>query len=348
MKKSAHNQRLTAIVTDFYSVFDIAAIAVVNINSPTMNRVQQALVNFTVPPQYSSYLVESLPARRNFNTAFPWANSIVIAAIPFSALPQLPELPAAKSRELSGIIAGYASREDYHLAGKNILQILAEQLQAALNDELRYQICIDTAPLAERIIAAVAGIGQVGLNHCLLTQGYGSGCFIASLLTDADLTEIVLPHLPRQSQICHCCHNCLKSCRNQAININSHFDINRCISYLTMEKRGLLTKTEMQSLGDNIFGCSNCTSICPDSNLPQDIAVDLEWLLLAPTAAVKRAIRGSALEYAGVTTLRRNAIAVLANRRHPAATELIRRASHSGSNLLRQSAAAVLTDSELV
>ena len=115
-----------------------------------------------------------------------------------------------------------------------------------------------------------------------------------------------------------------------------------------MEKRGVLTPKEGALLGDWIFGCDECLAICPGTTLPSPFELDLRWLLEASSAETRRAISNTALEYAGVTLLRRNAIIVLANRRHPETEALISRFSRTtGSDLLRATTHAQLSDIRL-
>jgi epoxyqueuosine reductase len=344
MKKTSHNQVLGKVLSEYCMEFNIAGISVLPVNSSVMNKLNSTLANLKFSPDYSDYIVKTADARRNFSITFPWAYSIIITAIPFRTLIPALELPAAKSPEYSGLIAGYAMQHDYHHSGRKILEHLVKKLQTMLEFEFRYQICIDTSPLAERTIAAVAGLGSIGINSCLLIPDWGSGCFLAAIVMDAELPEFKLPDLTHQSP-CDKCRKCIKSCNNQVITVSPcPFDISRCISFLTMERRGVMTISEMKMLGYNIFGCSNCTRNCPESRLPEDFAVDLEWLLLSPSATIKRAIAGSSIEYAGVTMLRRNAIAVLANRNNINATKLIRLAvKHSNSSILRQTATNALS-----
>lgn len=344
MKKTSYNQVLMKVLKEYCTEFNIAGISVLAANSSVMNKLNSILANLNFSPNYNDYIVKTADARRNFPMTFPWANSIIITAIPFHNLIPLLDLPAAKSPEYSGLIAGYAMLNDYHHSGRKILEHLVKKLQTMLKIEFRYQICIDTSPLAERTIAAVAGLGSIGINSCLLIPDWGSGCFLATIVIDAELPECKLPDSTHQSP-CDKCHKCIKSCNNQVITaLPCPFDITRCVSFLTMERRGVMTIKEMKMLGHNIFGCSNCTKNCPDSRLPEDFGLDLEWLLLSPSATIKRAIVGSSIEYAGVTMLRRNAIAVLANRNNTNATELIKLAvKHSNSPILRQTAINALS-----
>jgi epoxyqueuosine reductase len=275
-------------------------------------------------PELPEYLKGSEEMRRDPAKAFPWARSILMAAAPFKMLPELPlPLPRAKSPDTAGMVAGYAARTDYHLHGKRLMEKLLKNLEQATAQTFKFDICIDTKPLMERALAEAAGLGRIGRNSCILCPGSGSGSFIVSAMLDLDLPDVPAkcPETP-----CHICRRCVEQCPNQVIGVApSEFKIKYCISSLTMEKRGLLTEKEMCLLGNNIFGCSACTSACPDSNLPEDFPLDLEWLLLASSAEVRRALTGAPMEYVGVTLLRRNALIALGNKGSEISYNLIKK-----------------------
>ena len=103
-----------------------------------------------------------------------------------------------------------------------------------------------------------------------------------------------------------------------------------------MEKRGELSLDEAALLGENIFGCSQCTATCPGTNMPGDIQIDLEWLLMSSAGEIRKAIKSSPAEYAGITLLRRNALYVLKSRNNAICTDLIKRfQEQSGSEFLK-------------
>ena len=108
-------------------------------------------------------------------------------------------------------------------------------------------------------------------------------------------------------------------------------DARRCISYLTIEKRGEFDAAQRALLDDWLFGCDICQDVCPwnvrfarptaDPELAPraDLAApDLMALLDADPATFARRWGDTALERPGVAGMRRNAAAVLYNRRRTA------------------------------
>jgi len=301
--------------------------------------------------KYPDYFSDSIELRSDPIKLFPWAKSVIVAAFPFSGIPdQKTFLKPATSLDTLGKVAGYAMKTDYHVFGKKLLANFAEKLKNELNcgiypssDAVRTEICIDTSPVAEKILANLAGIGSVGLNSCLLAKNHGSGCFLGEIFTDFampfDFAQDREDENSAEFWSCHGCNRCLASCPTGAISEGKEFQCGLCRSHLTMEKRGELGKEERQLLGDWVFGCDTCTECCPRSNIPNAFDVDLEWLLMTPSGELKKAVKGTALEYAGVSLLQRNALAVLENRGTEKTVELIKDFSEkTGSELLKKTA----------
>ena len=313
---------------------------------------------------YPEYVRKTSEIRKDPRKSREWAKSFIALAIPFDTLPPAPNPhPAITSHPdtnpppipFTGRIASYAGRLDYHIHSSRVLANLADALKTELDFEFQSESAVDTKPLAERPLAGLAGLGEIGRNQALRIPGYGSGCFLCELLTDIPLfweNLNISNYDNKRLDNCAECGRCVLACPTQALGNNSggyEFDLRLCRSYLTMEKRGLLDKSERRLLGDWIFGCDECVLPCPDTNLPLSTGINLEWLLEASAGEIRRAIRGTAMEYAGVTLLRRNAIIALDNAGQPEALELISRFSRKTSSelLFRTSEIALKPSVEL-
>jgi epoxyqueuosine reductase QueG len=110
-----------------------------------------------------------------------------------------------------------------------------------------------------------------------------------------------------------------------------------------MEKRGVLSPKERKMIAPWIFGCNICSSACPGSPSAEPFRADLRWLLTSTAADVKHHIIGTPLNYAGVTLLRRNALAALEAEGSDEAFELIKDfAEKTQSSVLKISAEEIL------
>jgi len=298
------------------------------------------------PDSWPDYLRESSMLRASPASAFPWAKSLLIASIPFESLPSLPadSLHLTDEPALSGLIAGYAAREDYHKHAALLMYKLAESLRKFTGIDFRHQVCVDTQPLAERPIAAWAGLGTIGRNACLLSASR-QGSFLAELVLDLPLPFVMAGNSAAQNP-CEKCSCCIEACLSGALKKGQEFDCGSCIAFLCSSKRGPLTAQESSLIGEWVFGCGLCTSRCPAMRMPPPVRIDLEWLLLCPSSELKNALLESPMIHPGPTLLRRNALSVLANKKTPAAQLLIEKVlSQTGSDFLRETAQSALQKS---
>ena len=289
----------------------------------------------------------------------PTARSVIVVAAPYVGAARaawdpapdalrwaLADVLAGSPAEPSARIARYALGADYHIALRERLEGLAADLRDAglPAGEVAY---VDDRPLAERALAARAGLGWIGKNTNLLTHApAGSWVFLGALITSADLP---IDEPVRTS--CGSCTRCLNGCPTGALVAPQTIDARRCISYLTIEHPGVLGAWEAAAIGDWIFGCDVCQDVCPvnaDADDAGPLRVPLlpliEWLLPMGTRAFERAMRGTALTRAGRHRLLRNAIAALGNLAElPAdADGVLRRALDDRREEVRAQAGAVL------
>ena len=237
----------------------------------------------------------------------------------------------------------------YHHLPK--LQLIHDQciifdLQNFINEEkikiegaFQYEPCVDTKPIAEKALASYSNVGQFGKNHLILTQNYSADTFLIELFTN-----IKIPDVKETAFLLKCtsCSKCSLSCPTGALS-QAEFDYTKCISAITMEKRGVLSPKERKLIAPWIFGCNICSSSCPGSPVVEPFKADLKWLLTSSAADVKHHIIGTPLNYAGVTLLRRNALAVLEHIGTPDAFALIQSFSEkTQSAVLKISAEEIL------
>ena len=270
-----------------------------------------------------NYLERMLDDKTAPEKAFPGAQSVIV--ITFKNNWGNPEaehpFPEVRPGEPLGYISAYAKEQDYHRTGHEILVRLQEKLAERFG-ELEGTPCVDTKPVFERLLAVLGGLGIRGPNDLLRTPEHDVRVFIGSLFVSRQLPEVILE--PKMRFPCTYCQKCSKSCPTGAIREDEVFDAPLCISYLTIEKKGVLDAAERKLLGGWLFGCDWCTVVCPPKDkIDTRIPVELEWLLKTPAGQIRRLLKGSAVEYAGVTKLRRNAVALLREDGGEKAAELL-------------------------
>lgn len=161
-----------------------------------------------------------------------------------------------------GWIARYAWGRDYHETMRLDLERFVCHLQAELDEQFEWRICIDTAPLLERSLARLAGLGWIGKNTCLINQESGSWFLLGEIL----LSLAIEPDVPPPER-CGTCRRCVDACPTDALVPDGKgwftLDSKLCISYLTIERRGELPETVEPQMGHQVFGCDICQDVCP-------------------------------------------------------------------------------------
>jgi len=177
----------------------------------------------------------------------PIAKTIIVAGITSHQ---------TSTRARRGRIAAYAQGLDYH-------DILRDKLEKLAQNTLdiwggHYRICVDSSPLMEKPLAAMAGLGWQGKNTLLIHPQHGPWLMLGSILTDLKFT----PDSP-SSDHCGTCTRCLDACPTQAFPQPYVLDARRCLAYLTIEHPGSIPEEFRTLVGDRLFGCDECLDICP-------------------------------------------------------------------------------------
>lgn len=189
----------------------------------------------------------------------PWAKSLISLAIPYSS-----GNGATLPEQGYGRIAKYAWGKDYHPVIRNRLNSLVKHLKTenTVPETSKFRAITDSFPILERAFAEQAHLGFIGKNTMLIKPRVGSYFFLAELITDLEI-EIANKEDPITNQNCGSCTRCINHCPTGALDTPYQLDARRCISYLTIEKRGIFSEWEKRAIGDWIFGCDICQEVCP-------------------------------------------------------------------------------------
>jgi epoxyqueuosine reductase len=260
--------------------------------------------------------------RGSLSRVAPWARSVVVCAIYYNTDDPYSRQVDDPSR---GWISRYAwSREDYHDAVlgrlKQVEAAIEQAVPAELQPRLTTRSYVDTGPIVERVFAKYAGVGWIGKNTCIINQKKGSWLFLGVILTSLELE----PDLPAPDR-CGTCTRCIEACPTDAILAPYQLDSNKCISYLTIEKRGSIPEDLRAGMGRHIFGCDICQDVCPwNRNAPHTSAPEfeprarlvnpaLDWLAEMSVEEFRQAFRRSPIRRTKRTGLRRNAAIAMGN-----------------------------------
>ena len=201
-----------------------------------------------------AYIERGLAKRLDPRLILPAARSVI--TVGYRYIP--PPLPPIDWREqLRGRIAAYAFGADYHLTVAAKLRELAACI-TELCDGAQVRPYVDTGAVLEREWAANGGLGWFGKNTNILHTQEGSYFFLGELFTDIPLE----PDAPVTDH-CGTCTRCLDLCPTGALKSDYVLDARLCISYLTIEHRGVIPTALRPQLGNWIFGCDVCQEVCP-------------------------------------------------------------------------------------
>jgi epoxyqueuosine reductase len=249
-----------------------------------------------------------------------------------------------KSRRKDGPVwARYALNEDYHDTIKPGLvavgRILEEVCGAAETD---YRYYVDTGPVLERGWAARSGLGFLGKNGMLISRRHGNWLFLATILTRIEIA----PDLPLRKKplaagadepaglLCGKCTRCIDACPTQAIPRPGVVDARRCVSYQTIENRGVIPRELRAGIGNRVYGCDVCLEVCPWNRFaragrqvllaarPEMARLSLRELLELTPGRFAEVFRRTAVKRLKLSGLLRNAC-VAAGNAGPAGGELL-------------------------
>jgi epoxyqueuosine reductase len=163
---------------------------------------------------------------------------------------------ALADRPERGVISVYARNRDYHDIVKKRLKALGRWIGETWGCGIK--VFVDTAPVMEKPLAALAGIGWQGKHTNLVSREHGSWLFLAEIYTTLEIA-------PDAAEEDHCgsCRDCLDACPTDAFPAPYRIDARRCISYLTIEHRGPIPEGLRPLIGNHIYGCDDCLAVCP-------------------------------------------------------------------------------------
>jgi len=262
-----------------------------------------------------AYLERTRSLRADPRALLPGARSVVVLA---DAYPSA--IPAAADGTRT---ARYALAEDYHRTLRTRCDRVIAAVRAA-GIALAARVCVDSAPLAERAFAAAAGIGWIGKNGMLMNAEDGSWLLLCAIVTDLELP----PDAP-EAERCGSCTRCLDACPTDAFPRPGVVDANRCLSYWTIEQRGVIPEPITEKMGGWVFGCDVCQEVCPYNAAVETASLErrppaLADLLGAGAGEWRRRFGDTPIARAGAAGMRRNAAAVAEGRRDRALLPAIR------------------------
>ena len=195
--------------------------------------------------------------RQNPNLVLEQAFSIISLGMNYYVSEKHSEDP------MIGKISRYAWGEDYHQVLKKRLRKLANWIKETI-PSCQGLFYSDTGPVMDKVWAHKAGVGWIGKHSNLISREQGSWLFLGEILIDVPLT-----YDEQSNNYCGTCCKCIRACPTGAIVAPYVVDSRLCISYLTIELRGVIPLDLRPLIGTRIFGCDDCQDVCPWNRFAQ-------------------------------------------------------------------------------
>lgn len=218
------------------------------------------------------WLERSADKRLDATRVLPEARSVIILGVTYSGAPSARDPTRPRW-------ARYALHEDYHDTLKPGLvaagKVLEQACGAAPTD---YRYYTDTGPVLERGWAARSGLGFLGKNGMVISRRHGNWLLLASIVTKVEIEPdpplrrrepVTGPAEEPAGALCGKCTRCLTACPTQAFPQPGVVDARLCISYQTIENKGVIPRELRAAIGARIYGCDVCLEVCPWNRFAQ-------------------------------------------------------------------------------
>lgn len=195
-----------------------------------------------------------ISGRKDPSSLLEGGKSIIVLGVSY----ELTDKNTTKHFECEGLISAYALNEDYHHVIRTKTEEFVTSINEGLDKKIKSRIFIDSGPLMEKDLVLSAHIGWIGKHSIAIHPEFGSFFLICCILIDADCHEdkgII-------GDLCGDCKICKQACPTGCIG-NHSIDPTRCISYLTIEHKGIIPRDFRSLIGNRIFGCDICQIVCP-------------------------------------------------------------------------------------
>jgi epoxyqueuosine reductase len=284
-----------------------------------------------------AWMADRKDFRKSPHALWPEAKSALVFAQNYG--PVIDPLQRLEEKS-AGVISVYALNRDYHDVFKGKLKRIAQWVHQSTDEEVK--VFVDTAPMMEKPLAERAGLGWQGKHTNLVSREIGSWFFIGTILTTAQM-------LANTAEVDHCgtCRACLDICPTQAFPAPRQLDARRCISYLTIEHKGHIALEFRKAMGNRIYGCDDCLSVCPWNKFAERsheaklqargdlVSPQLADLLLLDDAGFRRLFSGSPVKRTGRDRFIRNCLIAAGNSGDAALLPVVERLLTDASPLVR-------------
>ncbi len=297
------------------------------------------------------WMGRTVDKRADPTLVLPGARSVIMLGVNYLPPPEVAERvkgEEGRMKKSAPTWARYALHADYHDTIKDALAMAGRVLEEFGGVTAKgYRSYVDTGPVIERGWAAKSGLGFIGKNSMLISRQHGNWLFLAALLTtlefasDEPVRKEAEGRETEPGLLCGKCTRCMDACPTQALPKPGVVDARRCISYQTIENKGVIPRELRTGIGNHLYGCDVCLEVCPWNRFAQagrrlllsaryDLAeLTLREVLELTPERFAEVFRKTAIKRVKITGLLRNACVVAGNTgAHDCLDVLVRLAVH--------------------
>lgn len=293
------------------------------------------------------FLARNRELRQHVDSLLPGAKSAVIFGLPY--------LQDTKS-DMAPEIAKYARISDYHRVmwceGESAFRSAIGKSEPSQKfDSTEFRVCVDSAPLLERALAAKTGVGLIGKNTCFIAGRDGSFMLLGVILTRLEIPltkQDSRPKSRKNHNDCGGCKRCQVHCPTGALDTAYNLDSRKCLSYWTIEHRGTIPEQFWPWLSRYWYGCDICQDVCPYNRTAtkltrMDLLRPVSQLRLADVATMdqvyyEKNFGGTSMTRAKRNGLRRNAMIAMTVTNDPSIADALARAKTDDDPMIQQTA----------
>jgi epoxyqueuosine reductase len=282
-----------------------------------------------------------------------WPEARSVIALGMSYAPREDPLRLADETGI-GRISVYAQGADYHDVVKRNLKALARWLVRETDCALK--VFVDTAPVMEKPLGMLAGLGWQGKHTNLVSTDHGSWLFLGCIMTTLEPGRDLVADMPHADR-CGSCDACQGACPTDAFPAPYRLDARRCISYLTIEHKGPIPIEFRRAMGNRIYGCDDCLAVCPWNKFAAAARANMAFrpraelaappladLLALDDAAFRMIFAGSPIKRIGRDRMVRNACIAAGNSGDTSFTGALARLAEDDSPVVAEAARWALSE----
>jgi epoxyqueuosine reductase len=303
---------------------------------------RQGLADYVADGRHGdmAWMAETADRRRDPRALWADARSVIVLGVNYGP----GEDPLRRlARVDRASISVYAHGRDYHDLVKKRLKALARWLVETRSCEVK--VFVDTAPVMEKPLATLAGLGWQGKHTNVVSRRFGSWLFLGEVFTTLEIEPD-----PPAEDLCGSCRRCLDACPTDALRQPYRIDARACISYLTIEHKGPIPDRYRAAMGNRVFGCDDCLAVCPwnkfatASSEPalqpraHTLMPRLADLVALDDAGFRAVFSGSPVKRTGRDRFVRNVLIAIGNSGDPALAATVERLLDDPSDLVREAA----------